>query len=190
MGSSHVVFSSSIFTVVVFDSFSKTLECHVSIDNLDESSTSQPARQNYELTEKEKLRLEPITLETLTGANVTFDESCPCGATCRSSWPAQLVERGTKYLNTWRKFHSCSLRSSSNEIVEKPEWLLKGLGETCVACHNPITEFGPEWWRIDGQWAHLDCVTCQMCGRPARHNGAMAFVTGNRTFQHRKCPVQ
>lgn len=169
----------------------KTLECHVITDSMtDESSSSQPARQIYELTEREATRLAPITTEALIGANIDFNESCACGATCKSSWPAALVERGTKYVNTWRKFHSCSTRSLNSEPVEKPEWLLKGLGETCVACHNPISESWPEWWRIDGQWVHLDCVRCHMCGLEARGNGAMTFLTGSRTFQHRKCPVR
>lgn len=47
--------------------------------------------------------------------SILLSETCGCGASSRSIWPIDLVDLATKQINTWRRFHVCSMRSIDSQ---------------------------------------------------------------------------
>jgi hypothetical protein len=121
------------------------------------------------------LPTDPITIQMVCGCSAKFEMSCP----------PILIDIAVKQANTWQKFHSCPSRREPP--AHNDAWLKAGLGTPCVVCSEKITEEGPEWWKVAGQWVHIDCVMCADCGMPARGNGSMVYTIYHE-FVHVKCP--
>lgn len=54
-------------------------------------------------------------------ASIALAETCSCGASYKSVWPETLADMATKQINTWRRFHVCSVRTEDSQPTAR-QW--------------------------------------------------------------------